>query len=337
MAKPVIAPDLDSGDRGLKSHTPDHLTRILAQLGRALRLGRRCRQFESGISDQFIFSCQVTIGVENLTGIASVPIAKFYGRTCSLGATDTCNVGVASSILVVSTTLYHGGIAQLVDALALQARCLGFESPYLHHFILLMHLYINTYMHLCIYCQIEKPTIQSVRSHERLCKCNPNCAMTPFQDKQWQLSREAANQYITAKNNGLPKPETSIETRKKLSDDAKRRVKINDQTSLSKFRQACAFKFNVYNYPVEFPINLINEHGWYSASNHGGNLNGVSRDHMISVKYAYDHGIDSNLISHPANCKLMIHNENVSKYSKCSISLSELMIRIAAWDAKYNF
>ena len=189
-------------------------------------------------------------------------------------------------------------------------------------------------MHICMFCQSEKPSIQSLRSHERLCKNNPNKSSTPFQDKQWQISK-GTNQFIKAKNAGLAMPITSIETRKKLSDSAKKRYKKTSANSLKEFRLLCAFKFNVYDYPDEFPIDLINEYGWYSASNRGGNLNGVSRDHMISVKYAYDNAIDHNLISHPANCKLMIHNENVSKYSKCSISVEELIQKINEWNCKY--
>ena len=190
-------------------------------------------------------------------------------------------------------------------------------------------------MHICKFCQSEKTSIKSLRSHERLCKSNPNKALTPFQDKQWQKAK-GTNQFIKAKKEGYSQPIISVETRKKISDAVKNRPKKTSANSLKEFRLLCAFKFNVYDYPNEFPIDLINEYGWYSASNRGGNLKGVSRDHMISVKYAYDNDIDHNLISHPANCKLMIHNENVSKYSNCSISLDELIQKIDNWNYKYN-
>jgi len=187
-----------------------------------------------------------------------------------------------------------------------------------------------------MFCQSEKASIQSLRSHERLCKSNPNKALTPFQDKQWQIAK-GTNQFIKAKNEGTAIPSVSIETRKKISDAAKNRPKEASANSLKEFRLLCAFRFNVYDYPNEFPIDLICEYGWYSASNRGNNLKGISRDHMISVKYAYNHGIDPNLISHPANCKLMIHNENVSKYSKCSLSIDELIQKVNDWNYKYNF
>ena len=38
---------------------------------------------------------------------------------------------------------FLGDIAQLARALALQARCQGFESPYLHNAILRMYYYIS--------------------------------------------------------------------------------------------------------------------------------------------------------------------------------------------------
>ena len=57
---------------------------------------------------------------------------------------------------------------------------------------------------------------------------------------------------------------------------------------------------------------------------------------MVSVKYGFLNNIDPQIIAHPANCKLMIQKENTSKYSKSSITLEELLIRIEAWDLKYG-
>ena len=96
------------------------------------------------------------------------------------------------------------------------------------------------------------------------------------------------------------------------------------------------FKFSLKTYPNEFDFNLINENGWYKASNHGNNLNGVSRDHMFSVDAGYKQNIDPYLISHPANCKLMLHEDNFRKLSKCSITLDELIERVDKWNEKYG-
>lgn len=103
-------------------------------------------------------------------------------------------------------------------------------------------------------------------------------------------------------------------------------------TEYLEYKSKCKFKFNVYHFPDKFDLNLIKEHGWYRPVNKGNNLGGVSRDHMISIKYGWENGIDSSIISHPANCKLMVHTENISKHKKCSLMLEELIERIKKWD-----
>lgn len=105
---------------------------------------------------------------------------------------------------------------------------------------------------------------------------------------------------------------------------------------LKKYRAECSFKFNLKDFPEEFNFSIIEEFGWYSAKNRGNNLRGVSRDHMISVRWGFDNNIDSNIISHPANCNLIQHNENSSKGPSCSITLDDLLNKIVLWESKYN-
>ena len=100
------------------------------------------------------------------------------------------------------------------------------------------------------------------------------------------------------------------------------------------------FKFNVYHYPSEFNLALLSEAGWYTCPGkkrklQPKNINGVSRDHMISVGYGFANNIDPKIISHPANCQLILHSENKIKHSKCCITLVELNDRIKAWNQKY--
>lgn len=94
------------------------------------------------------------------------------------------------------------------------------------------------------------------------------------------------------------------------------------------YRRACAFAFNVYDYPKLFNLQLIEEHGWYSAANRGGNMGGVSRDHMYSVKEGFTNDVDPGIIAHPVNCELMRHPDNNRKKCTSSISLVELRERI---------
>lgn len=116
-----------------------------------------------------------------------------------------------------------------------------------------------------------------------------------------------------------------------------RRLKeIKDLEEQKIYRSQAKFKFALNSYPNEFEFNLIKESGWYKASNHGDNLKGISRDHMFSVDEGYKQGIDPYLISHPANCKLMKHEDNFKKLTKCSITLDELQKRINEWNSKYG-
>ena len=60
-------------------------------------------------------------------------------------------------------------------------------------------------------------------------------------------------------------------------------------------------------------------------------------DHfMFSVKDGFLFNVDANIISHPANCELMIHSKNISKNKNSSITLDTLLKRIHEWDLKYN-
>ena len=113
--------------------------------------------------------------------------------------------------------------------------------------------------------------------------------------------------------------------------------------TLSYYRTACAFYFNVFDYPEEFDLELLNTYGWYSPNgykrrNKNPNLGGVSRDHILSVSEGFKRKIDPAIISHPANCRLMIHNGpngNNSKNENSNITLEELLIRIEKWNSKY--
>jgi hypothetical protein len=97
------------------------------------------------------------------------------------------------------------------------------------------------------------------------------------------------------------------------------------------YRQRCKFKFNVYDYPDKFDLKLLEQKGWYSPSNRKNNLDGISRDHMLSISEGFSKGVDPDLMSHPANCNLVCHRKNQSKRSKSSITFEELVERIKEW------
>lgn len=104
----------------------------------------------------------------------------------------------------------------------------------------------------------------------------------------------------------------------------------------SLYKRQCKFTFCIYDYTNEFNISLIKENGWYSASNRGNNLNGVSRDHKFSVNEGFKQKIDPYLISHPANCELILQNDNSSKHDKCSLTIDKLIQNVNEWNEKYG-
>lgn len=114
--------------------------------------------------------------------------------------------------------------------------------------------------------------------------------------------------------------------------------------NISLYRSRAAFKFNVYEFPKEFDLGLIEKYGWYSPNgykkrNKTPNLQGVSRDHLYSVLDGFENNIDPKILSHPANCKIMIHNGpngNNSKNRRSEITITELEERIKDWEKKYG-
>lgn len=114
--------------------------------------------------------------------------------------------------------------------------------------------------------------------------------------------------------------------------------------NISLYRSRASFQFNVYDYPEEFNLSLIEEYGWYSPNgykrrNKTPNLSGVSRDHLYSILDGFENNIDPNILSHPANCRIMIHNGkggNNSKNRKSEITIEELLHRIEIWQMKYG-
>lgn len=108
------------------------------------------------------------------------------------------------------------------------------------------------------------------------------------------------------------------------------------RTAWQNYRADCQFKFNLVNYVDEFDFELIKKHGWYKAFNRGNNLNGISRDHMVSCRYGFDNNLPTEDLRHPANCKLIPHTLNSSKNINNSITYEQLLDRIKEWDKKYN-
>jgi hypothetical protein len=98
------------------------------------------------------------------------------------------------------------------------------------------------------------------------------------------------------------------------------------------YSQECKFKFDIEKFPNEFDLDLIEKLGWYTANNPSG----ISRDHMLSISYGWKNNIVPSIIKHPANCKLMVYEENHKKGNGSSIDITELTERINNWNDKYK-
>ncbi len=105
-----------------------------------------------------------------------------------------------------------------------------------------------------------------------------------------------------------------------------------NKTEREIYKQKCKFKFNVYDYPEYFNLNLINLYGWYSPSNKNNNLNGVSRDHIISITEGFKNNYNQEILSHPANCKLVRHKDNQQKNTKSNMTYENLLLEIDKFD-----
>jgi len=79
----------------------------------------------------------------------------------------------------------------------------------------------------CKFCNKECKNANSQRNHERLCKSNPNrqeiqsSGFTLYNEQVKLGTRSGTNQYIKAKQLGLPKPIITDETRQKISNNSK--------------------------------------------------------------------------------------------------------------------
>lgn len=120
------------------------------------------------------------------------------------------------------------------------------------------------------------------------------------------------------------------------SIDCGKKFKCRNQSEYLTYKIKCNFNFNLSDFPDEFDFSLVREYGWYSPANKKNNISGISRDHMLSVNEGFKLNIDPSVIRHPANCKLMVHSENISKNKKSSITENELIERIRLWGLKYN-
>ena len=156
------------------------------------------------------------------------------------------------------------------------------------------------------------------------------------------VCRDADPDYWNAISNTKSKQIISKKQRQDISKGLKQyyknnpKPKKNDLPAFRRYKADCQFTFSLKSYPTEFNFELLKEHGWYKPVNRGNNLNGVSRDHQISIRWGFNNGVDAKIISHPANCRLITQNANAAKNHKNSITFEDLLKRIEAWNKEFG-
>lgn len=162
----------------------------------------------------------------------------------------------------------------------------------------------------------------------------------------WTLSRESRqktsqslikNFLVNPKN--LPKKEIVGEYSKVFlmkcrhcgakfhSRNTKQYCKEHAQLYMAENRNRYKFTFNVYHYSDLFDLAELEKIGWYSPGGKSGawRIDGLSRDHKVSVNESIKNNYDPYYITHPINCQLISHLENNSKKTKSSISYDDLI------------
>lgn len=195
-------------------------------------------------------------------------------------------------------------------------------------------------------CKLCKGPIQYQNRHGKY--CNNSCAATvnnTIKPKRtrFKLDKRTENpkKYPHSRVAFINCPKTNKPYCSRNRDGSVRKCSpYISKTDKEKYYKATLFKFNVYNYPAEFNLNLILENGWYCCPSKfrkgTKNTNGVSRDHIFSVMDGFYNNIPPEVISHPANCQLSLHVDNLKKGRKSLISIDQLYEKIKSWDKKYK-
>jgi hypothetical protein len=208
-----------------------------------------------------------------------------------------------------------------------------------------------------INCKMGRLNLKVIYKENQVCKNCKNEFEKYFSKPNTFCSSSCAIQY----NNRNRK--LTEETKKKISETLKNKPRkekiktkkickicsINEVTEKLKiicndckltyyeyYRPSCFFKFDIQDFKDEFDLSLVEQYGWYSPTNKRNNLKGVSKDHMYSVMDGFRNKINPKIISHPANCNLLLFSDNSIKKDNSSITMEELLKRIENWDKKYK-
>lgn len=106
-------------------------------------------------------------------------------------------------------------------------------------------------------------------------------------------------------------------------------ISLNDKDAYNLYFRKTSFKhgFKFTCYTTKKEKALLKKYGVYNnVSNHKGCV----RDHLLSRRYGFNHNVPIWIISHPANCEIILHSENTRRKNTNDdlISLDKLLKRI---------
>ena len=156
----------------------------------------------------------------------------------------------------------------------------------------------------CQYCNKHCHNLNSLRNHERLCKNNPNKAVSGFINYNNEIHlglRKGTNNYIKAKQLGLPKPQLSAEAKykigstwrgKKFSTEYKRKISEGTIKYIEQTKGQCKPRYSIKGCRYIDKLNEEKHWNLQHAENGGEKrigcyfLDGYDKD--LNIVFEYD-------------------------------------------------
>ena len=124
----------------------------------------------------------------------------------------------------------------------------------------------------------------------------------------------------------------SKESRQKQSTTLRKTLAKNNLARTDEkeiYYSKCSFKSWDKSIWIKLPgYSLIAEIGIYHPIT---NPNGAVRDHIVSKYFGWKNSVDPEIISHPANCRIISNMENIKKGKRSDLSLNTLLESIKKW------
>lgn len=161
--------------------------------------------------------------------------------------------------------------------------------------------------------------------------CSKSCAAT-YNNKNRIRSNESKQKTSKKMKKLFKEGKIIIPYQKGITNRGSRWAKKPDNNWIE-YQKSARFYTPYYILKQIDNFQLVEKYGWYHPIRNNNPLS-ASRDHLYSVCDGWKQKIPIDIISHPANCKIVSIQENKSKGKKSSITLEELYLRIKNWSSR---